>query len=79
MIHTLRGLLILLATVTLLSLLALGGMAIQASRSGAALLSEVNDQAVVPLTVLQFFRRGTRATASPACSTDLPPLRTGAA
>ena len=57
MIHTLRGLLVLLATVTLLSLLVLGGMAIQASRSGAALLSEVNDQAVVPLTVLQSVER----------------------
>jgi len=57
MIHTLRGLLVLLATVTLLSLLALGGMAIQASRSGAGLLSEVNDQAVVPLTVLQSVER----------------------
>jgi len=57
MIHTLRGLLVLLATVTLLSLLVLGGMAIQASRSGAALLSEVNDQAVVPLTALQSVER----------------------
>jgi methyl-accepting chemotaxis protein len=57
MIHTLRGMLILLATVSLLSLLALGGIAIQAARSGADMLSEVHQQAVVPLTVLQSVER----------------------
>jgi methyl-accepting chemotaxis protein len=57
MVHTLRGMLILLATVSLLSLLALGGMAIHAARSGAQLLNEVNQQAVVPLTVLQAVER----------------------
>ncbi len=57
MIHTLRGMLILLAAASLLSLLALGGMAIHAAKSGAEQLSAANDQAVVPLTVLQSVER----------------------
>jgi methyl-accepting chemotaxis protein len=57
MIHTLRGLLILLATVTLISLLALGGMAILAARSGADRLNEVNARAVAPLIQLQSVER----------------------
>jgi methyl-accepting chemotaxis protein len=57
MIHTLRGMLILLAVVSLLSLLALGGMAIHAAGSGSKMLHEVNQHAVVPLTVLQSVER----------------------
>jgi methyl-accepting chemotaxis protein len=57
MIHTLRGMLILLAVVSLLSLLALGGMAIHAAGSGTKMLHEVNQHAVVPLTVLQSVER----------------------
>ncbi len=57
MIHTLRGQLVLLATVTLISLLALGGMAIHAARGGADLLSDVNSRTVMPLTLLQSVER----------------------
>ena len=53
MFHTLRGLLLLMATVTLASIVALGGMAVHAARSGADRLSEVNTQAVQPLILLQ--------------------------
>lgn len=57
MIHTLRGMLILLAVVSLSSLLVLGGLAIHAAGSGATLLQDVNEQAVEPLMVLQSMER----------------------
>ena len=57
MIHTLRGQLVLLAIVTLVSLLALGGLAIHAARNGADRLSVVNSQAVAPLILLQSVER----------------------
>ena len=57
MLHTLRGLLYLMAGVTLLAMFALGGMAIYSARSGADSLSEVNTQAVAPLMLLQNVER----------------------
>ena len=57
MIHTLRGLLILMAVVTTICVLALGGMAIQAARGGANALDEVNTQAVSPLIQLTGIER----------------------
>jgi len=57
MIHTLRGQLLTLAAITLTSILALGGLAIHAAQSGADRLSEVNNQAVAPLTLIQSVER----------------------
>jgi methyl-accepting chemotaxis protein len=48
---------LLLAAITLSSILALGGMAIHAARSGAERLNEVNTQAVAPLTLIQSVER----------------------
>jgi len=52
MFHTLRGLLRLMAGVTLLGMLLLGGMAIYTARTGAENLHAVNAQAVVPRSLL---------------------------
>jgi len=50
---TIRNLLLLMAAIALLCVLALGGLAIHAARSGAAHLDEVNIHAVKPLAMLQ--------------------------
>jgi methyl-accepting chemotaxis protein len=57
MLHTLRGLLFLVVGMTLVGMLALGGLAIYAARSGASQLEAVNANAVVPLTLLQDMER----------------------
>jgi methyl-accepting chemotaxis protein len=57
MIHSLRGLLYVMAATTFIGMLVLGGMAIYTARSGVAHLENVNTQAVAPLTLLQSVER----------------------
>lgn len=57
MIHTLRGLLYLMAGVSVLGMFALGGMAIYSARSGVGHLEVVNTQAIAPLSLLQSVER----------------------
>ena len=57
MIHSLRGLLYVMAVTTLIGMLVLGGMAIYTARSGVAHLETVNTQAVAPLSLLQNVER----------------------
>jgi len=57
MLHSLRGLLVLVVAMTFVGLLVLGGAAIYAARSGAAHLEEVNANAMAPLTLLQDMER----------------------
>jgi methyl-accepting chemotaxis protein len=57
MLHTLRGLLVLVVAMTFVGMLVLGGAAIYAARSGASYLEEVNTQAMEPLMLLQDMER----------------------
>ncbi len=57
MLHTLRGLLVLVVAMTFVGMLVLGGAAIYAARSGASYLEEVNTQAMAPLMLLQDMER----------------------
>lgn len=57
MIHSLRGLLVLMAVVTLVGMLVLGGLAIHAARDTSAQLNGVNERSVSPLIQLQTVER----------------------
>ncbi len=57
MIQTLRGLQLLIAALTLICVLALGGMAMQAARGGAQAVDEINTQAVSPLLLISGIER----------------------
>ncbi|MEW6679189.1 MAG: methyl-accepting chemotaxis protein [Pseudomonadota bacterium] len=57
MIHSLRGLLVLMAGVTLVGMLVLGGIAVQSARDTSVQLSRVKDNSVSPLILLQTVER----------------------